>query len=77
MPEAAFQFEVPKDAKLVKRLLGPAPSPPSKLLGQPAPEFAFTTIEGQKLPRAKISRIKWSCWTFGFHNATPARKAFR
>jgi thiol-disulfide isomerase/thioredoxin len=75
VPDAAFQFEVPKEAKLVKRLLGPAPSPPSKLLGQPAPDFAFTTIEGQKLTRDDI-KDKVVVLDFWFTQCTPCQESF-
>jgi peroxiredoxin/outer membrane lipoprotein-sorting protein len=75
VPEAAFQFEVPTDAKLVKRLLGPAPSPPSKLLGQPAPEFAFTKVDGTKVTRDDI-KDKVVVLDFWFTQCTPCQQSF-
>src|SRR5262249_24142043 len=42
-PTTAFQFEVPRDAQLVKRLVrAMRPPAPSDLLGKPVPGFAFT-----------------------------------
>ncbi|MEX2142892.1 MAG: redoxin domain-containing protein [Pirellulales bacterium] len=75
VPEAAFQFEVPAEAKIVKRLLGPAPSPPSKLLGKPAPEFAFTTVDGSKVTRDDI-KDKIVVLDFWFTQCTPCQQSF-
>ena len=75
VPDVAFQFEVPAGAKLVKRLLGPAPSPPSKLLGQPAPEFAFTTIDGKKVTAEDIKN-KVVVLDFWFTQCTPCQESF-
>jgi cytochrome c biogenesis protein CcmG/thiol:disulfide interchange protein DsbE len=75
VPDVAFQFEVPAEARLVKRLLGPAPSPPSKLLGQPAPEFIFTTIDGKKVTREDI-KDKVVVLDFWFTQCTPCQESF-
>jgi alkyl hydroperoxide reductase subunit AhpC/outer membrane lipoprotein-sorting protein len=75
VPDEAFAFEVPPDAKLVKRLLGPAPSPPSKLLGKPAPEFAFTTIDGGSVTRESI-KDKIAVFDFWFTQCTPCQQSF-
>jgi thiol-disulfide isomerase/thioredoxin/outer membrane lipoprotein-sorting protein len=75
VPDVAFQFEVPAEAKLVKRLLGPAPSPPSKLLGKPAPEFVFTTIDGKKVTREDI-KDKVVVLDFWFTQCTPCQESF-
>ena len=75
VPEVAFQFEIPAEARLVKRLLGPAPSPPSKLLGKPAPEFGFTTIDGRKMTRDDI-KDKVVVLDFWFTQCTPCQESF-
>jgi thiol-disulfide isomerase/thioredoxin len=75
VPAAAFEFEVPAGAKLVKRLLGPAPSPPSKLLGQSAPEFTFTTADGTKITRESF-KDKVVVLDFWFTQCTPCQESF-
>ena len=75
VPDAAFEFEVPAGAKLVKRLLGPAPSPPSKLLGKEAPEFSFTTVDGAKITREAI-KDKVVVLDFWFTQCTPCQQSF-
>jgi thiol-disulfide isomerase/thioredoxin len=75
VPDAAFGFEVPAGAKLVKRLLGPAPSPPSKLLGKEAPEFSFTTVDGTKITREAI-KDKVVVLDFWFTQCTPCQQSF-
>jgi len=75
VPDEAFKFEVPTDAKLVKRLLGPAPSAPSKLLGKPTPEFSFTTVDGAKVTREEI-KDKVVVLDFWFTQCTPCEQSF-
>ena len=75
IPDVAFQFEVPAEAKIVKRLLGPAPSAPSKLLGKPAPDFAFTTTDGRKITRDEI-KDKVVVLDFWFTQCTPCQQSF-
>jgi thiol-disulfide isomerase/thioredoxin/outer membrane lipoprotein-sorting protein len=75
VPADAFKFEVPAEAKLVKRLLGPAPSPPSKLLGKPAPEFSFITVDGAKVTREEI-KDKVVVLDFWFTQCTPCQQSF-
>jgi thiol-disulfide isomerase/thioredoxin len=75
VPDTAFQFEVPSDAKLVKRLLGPAPSPPSKLLGKPMPEFSFTKIDGGQVTRGDL-KDKIVVMDFWFTQCTPCQQSF-
>ncbi len=74
-PDVAFQFEVPKDAKMVKRLLGPAPLPPSELLGQAIGEFNFTGLDGKAANRQSLAG-KVAVLEFWFTGCGPCRQAF-
>ncbi len=75
VPEQAFQFEVPDGALLVKRLLGPAPSPPTPLLGKELPEFSFTDLDGKKVTRDSI-KDKIAIFDFWFADCTPCQQSF-
>lgn len=75
VPAEAFAMEVPQDAKIVKRLLGPAPSPPNKLLGQKLPEFSFKTIDGKTIDREAF-KDKVVVLDFWFTECTPCRESF-
>jgi thiol-disulfide isomerase/thioredoxin len=74
VPEAAFQFEVPADAKLVKQLIRP-PHPVSGLLGKPIPEFKFAGINGPPLSR-KSAAGKVAVIEFWFTGCGPCQVAF-
>ncbi len=75
VPDAAFQMEVPKEAKLVRRLWGPAPSPPSELLGKQAPAFEFTRIDGEKITADSL-KGKIAVLDFWFTQCTPCQQGF-
>ncbi len=55
----AFQFETPADAKVVDSFVShmeiPRPEPPSALLGKPAPEFAFYTLDGRRVTKESLA----------------------
>ncbi|MDZ4782406.1 MAG: redoxin domain-containing protein [Planctomycetia bacterium] len=55
----AFQFETPEGAKLVDSFVShiemPRPEPPSPLLGKPAPEFAFYTLDGRRVTKESLA----------------------
>ncbi len=75
VPDVAFEFDVPKDAKLVKQLLGPPPAPPSELLGHDMPDFEFTGIDGGPVSRKSLSG-KVAVIDFWFTNSGPYRQTF-
>jgi len=74
-PDVAFQFEIPKEAKIVKRLLGPAPLPPSELLGQTIGEFNFTGLDGKAANRQSLAG-KVAVLEFWFTGCGPCKQAF-
>lgn len=54
--DVAFRFEVPAEAKLVSQFdRRQPPLPPSALLGQPAPDFKFTGLDGAQITREALA----------------------
>jgi thiol-disulfide isomerase/thioredoxin len=75
VPEAAFQMEIPKGAKLVRRLWGPAPSPPSELLGKAVPAFEFVNVDGEKITPDTL-KGKITVLDFWFTQCSPCQQGF-
>ena len=75
VPEVAYEFDVPADAKRVKQLLGPPPAPPSELLGHDVPEFQFTGIDGGTVSRKSLAG-KVAVIDFWFTQSGPYRQTF-
>jgi thiol-disulfide isomerase/thioredoxin len=73
--DAAFQMEIPKEAKIVRRLWGPAPSPPSDLLGKALPAFEFVNIDGEKVTPDTL-KGKIAVLDFWFTQCTPCQQGF-
>ncbi len=74
VPDLAFQFEVPSDAKLVKQLLRP-PQPVSDLLGKSIGEFKFAGVNGSPISRASAAG-KVTIVEFWFTGCDPCRETF-
>ena len=58
--DAAFVLDLPAGAQLVERfnprkIDNPPPPPPSSLLGQQAPDFEFTSLDGEKITRESLA----------------------
>jgi thiol-disulfide isomerase/thioredoxin len=75
VPQVAFDFEVPAEAKRVKRLIGPPPAPPSELLGHAVPEFNFTGVNAKAVSRASLAG-KVAVLDFWFTACAPCQQAF-
>lgn len=55
IPDALFAFNVPEEARRVERFQTLSkPLAPSALLGQPAPEFALTLVDGTRVGRETL-----------------------
>ncbi len=74
IPDVAFQFEVPGDAKLVKQLVRP-PQPGSDLLGKAIGDFKFAGINGSPTNRASAAG-KVTVVEFWFTGCDPCRETF-
>ena len=64
---AAFQFDVPENAKLLTRFLPPPPEPPSPMLGKMPEEFSFADFRGgdvtqQSLEGKVVVLDMWATW---------------
>ncbi len=46
---AAFELEIPEQARRVRRFVPPAPPGPSPDMGEPVDDFMFTTLEGKEV----------------------------
>lgn len=72
----AFQFETPADAKVVDSFVShmeiPRPEPPSGLLGKPASEFAFYTLDGRRVTKESLSG-KIAVMDFWFTTCAPCQ----
>ena len=84
IPETAFDFEVPLDAKLVERFnLVP---PPHELLGQTIKDFTFESLDKQAIDRSALSGkivvidfwATWCGWCFkGLPNLQKVYEEFK
>lgn len=84
IPETAFDFEVPLDAKLVERFnLVP---PPHELLGQTIKDFTFESLDKQAIDRSALSGkivvidfwATWCHWCFkGLPNLQKVYEEFK
>jgi thiol-disulfide isomerase/thioredoxin len=74
VPDAAFQFESPAAAKIVKQLIRP-PHEISKLLGKQIPDFKFAGINGPAVSKQSVAG-KVAVIEFWFTGCGPCQVAF-
>ncbi|MCA9246058.1 MAG: redoxin domain-containing protein [Planctomycetales bacterium] len=74
LPSAAFQFEVPPEARLVRRLVMPNPPLPDRL-GNIVSEFHFVDLGGNTIDRKTLGD-KVLVLDFWFTNCEPCRQSF-